>query len=98
MGVNCLKSTEVEYEIKIRGVTPSGDLDFKRKTSRGLLTQQRGTRNDSFFIISNPPIFSEDEKYVRESLTDLKQAINEVVVPVVVSPRKRIFSQVTKYT
>ncbi|KAK9679313.1 hypothetical protein QE152_g40126 [Popillia japonica] len=93
MDVNCLKSTEVEYEIKIRGVTPSGDLDFKRKTLRGLLTQERGNR--SFFTIVNPLVFSEDEKDARESLADLKQAINEVVVPVAASARKRICSRLT---
>ncbi|KAK9738998.1 hypothetical protein QE152_g9416 [Popillia japonica] len=93
MDVNCLKSTEVEYEIKIRGVTPSGELDFKRKTLRGLLTQERGNR--SFFTIVNPFVFSEDEKDARESLADLKQAINEVVVPVAASARKRICSRLT---
>lgn len=93
MDVNSLKSTEVDYEIKIRSQVPSGDVDNRRKILRGLLSQERGNR--SFISILNPFTFDEDVKEIEETIADLQQLISSLTDPVNANVLKRITARLT---
>lgn len=73
MDPGCLKVDELDYEIRIRGVEPSGDVDAKRKILRGLFSQERADR--SFRAISNPITFDNDYDAIIATLNDLKDVI-----------------------
>lgn len=73
MQPNYLKVHELDYEIKIRDVVPTGNSDDKRKILRGLLSQADANR--SFYTIKNPYLFATDAKEAQETLDDLLSKI-----------------------
>lgn len=77
MEPNYLKSSELDYEIKIRGFEPTGDVDKRRKVLRGLLNQQKANRSftDGFVECFS---FDEDVKGVNDTLKDLTDKIKSL--------------------
>lgn len=68
--VNALFSHELEYEILVRGIQPSGNTDDKRKILRGLLSQESANR--SFAEIRNTLDFEDDHAGILDSLPTLE--------------------------
>lgn len=75
MNPNHLKAYELVYEIKIRGVEPTADVESKRKVLRGLLSQEKANR--SFYIVTNPYTHDQDVTEMKETIKDLKDIISK---------------------
>lgn len=73
MDPNCLKDAELCYELSIRGLETTGNVDAKRKRLRGVLNQQSSNR--SLVSINNPFLFNDDVKLFLDSLLDLSNVI-----------------------
>lgn len=75
MEPNHLKINELDYELRLRNIEPTGDVESKRKTLRGLLSQERANR--SFGTKLNPFLFAEDKQFILETINDLRTKIDE---------------------
>lgn len=75
MEVNNLRSYELDYELMIRGVTPAGDVDKRRKILRGLLSQEKNNRSFSEgFVVCYD--HADDVKEIKNSLQDLQSKVS----------------------
>ncbi|KAK4882521.1 hypothetical protein RN001_005840 [Aquatica leii] len=77
MEPNHLKVFELDYEISIRGKTPIGDVDSKRRLLRGLLNRER--HNRSLSSISDTYEFQKSVTEIRTSLKEIQESINSLV-------------------
>lgn len=75
MEPNHLKVAELTYELKIRNVEPTGDVDQKRKILRGLLSQETANRSFVQSLSIHPYSFQVDVKAILETIRDLKLVI-----------------------
>lgn len=69
-----LKSFELTYEIKIRGIEPPSTVDEKRKILRGLLSQESSER--SFFEVVDNYTYVESLGEIRDTLAEVTQLIS----------------------
>lgn len=88
-----LRTSELAYEIAVRGVTVPVSVDERRKVFRGLLAQENASR--SFLAFSNPFQFSVDLTEVTESLASLTSCIETFKGVVGDAEYKRINSRLT---
>lgn len=72
--INALHLHEIDYEIRIRDITPKGGIEDKRKILRGLLAQE--SENRSFLQIKNPYDFKTDIKEITDSIENLKTKVD----------------------
>ena len=72
--VNALHAHELDYELSIRDISPTGSMDNKRKVLRGLLSQEAANR--SFNDIANPYDFVIDHKEILDSLENISKKID----------------------
>lgn len=70
-----LKVWELNYEIKIRNVQPQGDCDEKRRTLRGLLSQESSDR--SFCPIVDCYEFDIDRTETKQSLDEIASLVDK---------------------
>nr|CAI5865247.1 unnamed protein product [Callosobruchus analis]CAI5866171.1 unnamed protein product [Callosobruchus analis] len=73
MDAGHLLSAELDYELRVRGIQPVGNMDDKRKILRGLLSQERAHRSFIESFIVQP--YDDDVDAIKTSLTDLEQKI-----------------------
>lgn len=73
MDVNHLKTNELSYELDLRGIESSGDVDRKRKLLRGCLGAEAANR--SLTECKNDYPHDEDCKGIMETIKDLQKLI-----------------------
>lgn len=95
MEPNHLKTNELTYELRIRDVDSSGDVDKKRKLLRGILNQESANRSFSQGAISNPFSHTDDVQGVTQTLDDLRTCISNFSGVLNDANYKRISSRLT---
>lgn len=75
MDPNHLKQEELNYELKIRGVSSSGTVDIKRRLLRGCLSQESANRSFQEAVV-HPYTHQEDADEVKVTMDELRQLID----------------------
>lgn len=86
-----LKVWELNYEIKIRNVEPQGDCDEKRRTLRGLLSQESSDR--SFCQLIDCFEFDIDRNEIKQTLDEIAGLVDKFNGDVTEVGYKRLVSR-----
>lgn len=95
MEPNDLKVKELDYELKIRKISPEGDVQNKRKLLRGALSQESANRSTLQVAIVSPIPYDDDVAEIMETMADLKGVIEEFSGSKSDSAFRRINSRLT---
>lgn len=76
MDPGSLKQEELNYELRIRGLSSSGTVDLKRRLLRGALSQESANRSFQEHV-SHPYKIEEDVAEIQVTLDELKKLIEE---------------------
>lgn len=93
MEPNHLKVAELTYELKVRNVDPTGDVDHKRKILRGLLGQESANRSFAQGSSEHPYLFKDDIKEISETIKDLQTLVSNYRTSGELSLKNRISSR-----
>lgn len=95
MEPNHLKVKELEYELLIRRVKPSGDADVKRKLLRGALAQENANRSFVQSVLVSPLSYEVEVQEIGESIADLRTGIDSFTGSAGDAAHKRFSSRLT---